>query len=326
MLDKIIRMFREKEDFISGEEMSRQLGITRAAIWKKIKSLRAMGYQIQASPSKGYKILKTPEFSVDEIKTLLRGSIGREILYFESLDSTNTIAMELAEKSVSDAKKSVYSAVIIADTQTRGKGRLGRTWVSPPKSNIYMSVIIKPELAPRHATLLTIMAAVSCCRAVRSATGLEAKIKWPNDLMLFGKKFGGILTEIKSDPDRILYAVIGIGINVNVNPSSFPPDIQPCATSIKEHLKRIQSRTILIAEILNEMDYWHKILNSGDRKTLTEEWRALSSTIGEKVKVTAGREIFTGTAQDIDDDGVLILRLESGAVKKINAGDVTLLR
>lgn len=321
MFNEIINMFKKKGDFVSGEEMSKKLGITRAAIWKKIKILRGAGYKIQASTAKGYKLIKTPEFSVEELRTLIRGDIGREIIFFESIGSTNTAALELAEKGAP------HGTVVIADRQTKGKGRLGRTWVSPPKKNIYMSVILRPELEPKDATLLTIMTAVSCAKGVMKSTGLKAEIKWPNDLMISNKKLGGILTEMKSDPDGIVFAVIGIGINVNSKTKKdFPPDIRGIATSIKEELGKIQSRTFIIAEILKELEHWYKVLLNEGRKPLFDEWKRLSSTLGRKVRVTAGDNVFTGVAEDIDKGGMLILRLPSGMLKKISSGDLTMMR
>ncbi|MFA5846062.1 MAG: biotin--[acetyl-CoA-carboxylase] ligase [Thermodesulfovibrionales bacterium] len=321
MLTDIIRMFKEKNDYVSGEEMSRELGITRAGIWKRIEELRNKGYKIQASTAKGYKLVKSPEFSLEELEMLVQGDIGREIIFFESIGSTNTAALELAEKGAP------HGTVVIADRQTKGKGRLGRTWVSPPKKNIYMSVILRPEIEPKDATLLTIMTAVSCAKGVMKSTGLKAEIKWPNDLMISSKKLGGILTEMKSDPDGIVFAVIGIGINVNSKTKNdFPPDIRGIATSIREELGKIQSRTFIIAEILKELEHWYKVLLTEGRKPLFDEWKRLSSTLGRKVKVTAGDNVFTGVAEDIDRGGMLILRLPSGMLKKISSGDLTMLR
>ncbi len=352
MFEGIIRMFKEKDGFVSGEEMSRRLGITRAAIWKKMKALREKGYVIEGSTAKGYRLIKTPEFSVEELKILVKGDFGKEIIFRESLDSTNTLAMELAEKGVS------HGTVVIADRQLKGRGRLGRTWFSPPKGNIYMSVIVRPEIEPKDATLLTIMSAISCSRAVRNSTGIEVKIKWPNDLMVSERKLGGILTEMKSDQDRIVFAVIGIGINVNTRLDAFPSDVRAVATSVIEEFnnpslptqksphppfikggqggikdggaggfeKSEISRTLIIAAILNELERWFKVLIKGGRIQLINEWKKLSSTLGRKVKVVSGKDTFSGIAEDIDDEGMLILRLPSGGLKKISAGDVIMLR
>ncbi|MCE5194649.1 MAG: biotin--[acetyl-CoA-carboxylase] ligase [Nitrospiraceae bacterium] len=320
----IIKMLQKTEGFISGEEMSKKLGITRAAVWKKIRTLRAKGYKIKGSTAKGYKLTESPDFSVEELSGIIKGTFGAQIVYFESIDSTNNKAMELAEKGLG------HGAVLIADTQLKGKGRLGRTWISPPKGNIYMSVILKPEIQPKDGTLLTIMAAIACAKAVRSLTSkhseeLQVKIKWPNDLMLLNKKFGGILTEMRLDPDRIVTAVIGIGINVNIIPDSLPADVKAAATSLKEHLEKPLSRTQIIAEILKGMEYWHEKLIKQGRQPLLEEWKKLSSTLGRKVRVSAGNETFTGIAEDIDDEGMLLLRLPSNTIKRINAGDLTFL-
>ncbi|OGW56239.1 MAG: biotin--[acetyl-CoA-carboxylase] ligase, partial [Nitrospirae bacterium RBG_16_43_8] len=340
MFEGIIRMFKEKDGFVSGEEMSRRLGITRAAIWKKMRALRERGYVIEGSTAKGYRLVKTPEFSVEELKIIVKGNFGKEIFFHESLDSTNTLAMELAEKGVS------HGTVVIADRQLKGKGRLGRTWFSPPKGNIYMSVIVRPEIEPKDATLLTIMSAISCARAIRNSTGIEVKIKWPNDLMVYERKLGGILTEMKSDQDRIVFAVIGIGINVNSSLDEFPSDVRAVAASVSEEFdnpssptqksthptftkggvggikegraggfeKSEISRTLIIAAILHELERWFKVLIK-DRIQLINEWKKLSSTLGRKVKVVSGKDKFSGIAEDIDEEGILILRLPSGGLK-----------
>ncbi|MBI1811408.1 MAG: biotin--[acetyl-CoA-carboxylase] ligase, partial [Nitrospirae bacterium] len=350
-----IRMFKEKDGLVSGEEMSRRLGITRAAIWKKMKALREKGYMIEGSTAKGYRLIKTPEFSVEELKILVKGDFGKEIIFHESLDSTNTLAMELAEKG---GHHGTHGTVVIADRQIKGKGRLGRTWFSPPQGNIYMSVIVRPEIEPKDATLLTIMSAISCARAVRNLTGIEVQIKWPNDLMVSERKLGGILTEMKSDQDRIVFAVIGIGINVNAHLDAFPSEVRAVAASVIEELnnplsltqksthppfikggqggikeggaggfeKSEISRTLIIAAILSELERWFKVLIKGGRIQLINEWKKLSSTLGRKVKVVSGKDMFSGIAEDIDDEGMLILRLPSGGLKKISAGDVIMLR
>ena len=312
---------------------------------------------IEGSTAKGCRLIKTPEFSVEELRALinpsrpplkLRGGeggvmsmeriIGKEIIFHESLDSTNTLAMELAEKGLP------HGTVVIADRQLKGKGRLGRTWVSPPEGNIYMSVIVRPEIEPKDATLLTIMSAISCSRAVRNSTGIEVTIKWPNDLMVSERKLGGILTEMKSGQDRIVFAVIGIGINVNASLDAFPPEVRSVAASVMEELRRKEttplcpplarggwggkeiSRTLIIAAILSELEKWFKVLIKGGRIQLINEWKKLSSTLGKKVKVVSGKDTSLGIAEDIDDEGMLILRLPSGGLKKISAGDVIMLR
>lgn len=215
---------------------------------------------------------------------------------------------------------------MLADSQEKGKGRLGRTWVSPPGVNIYMSIIARPAIGPKDVTLLTIIAAVGCTIALRRITGTNVTIKWPNDLIITCKKLGGILTEMKTDPDGQISAIIGIGINVNVDMDVFPPDVRKIATSVKNETGIPYSRTEIIVEILNEIDKWYRILKGRDRKTLLSEWCKLTSTLGREVKVTVGKETFTGLAESIDNEGMLILRLPSGVHKRISSGDLTILR
>ncbi len=257
---------------------------------------------------------------MEQLKTLIRGEIGRDIIFLGTVDSTNAFAMELAEKGA------VHGTVVIAESQTRGRGRMGRRWVSPPGGNIYMSIILIPPLRVKDATLLTIMAGVACCSALRNTTSLSVKIKWPNDLMVSGKKLGGILTEIKSGVEKIIYAVVGIGININIKMEEFPPDVRATATSVREEIPGEQSRAAVTAAILNELDHWHRILLTKGREPLLDEWRKFSSTLGESVKVIAGKEVFTGIADDIDGEGMLILKLPDGRLKRISTGDLTILR
>ncbi|MDI6890562.1 MAG: biotin--[acetyl-CoA-carboxylase] ligase [Thermodesulfovibrionales bacterium] len=257
---------------------------------------------------------------IEDIKAGIKGDIGREIFFYETVGSTNTIAAGLAEKGEAEG------VVVIADSQERGRGRLGRFWVSPPGVNIYMSIILRPEIEPKDATLITIMAAVGCTSALRRLTGLNVTIKWPNDLMVSDKKIGGILTETKTAHKRIIYAITGIGINVNMDQDAFPEDIKEVATSVKMETGIPHSRTEIIIEILNAIDYWYRILKEMRRRMLLSEWQYLTSTLGRKVRVTVGKETFTGLAESIDDEGMLILRLPSGVLQKISAGDLTILR
>jgi BirA family biotin operon repressor/biotin-[acetyl-CoA-carboxylase] ligase len=215
---------------------------------------------------------------------------------------------------------------VLADCQEKGRGRLGRGWVSPIGVNIYMSIILRPKIKPKEATLITIMAAVGCTIALRRITGTNVTIKWPNDLIISCKKLGGILTEMKTDPDGKISAIIGIGINVNADIDIFPPDVRKIATSVKNETGIPYSRTEIIAEILNEIDKWYRILKERGKKLLLSEWQRLTSTLGREVKVTVGKETFTGLAESLDDKGMLLLRLPTGEMKRINAGDLTILR
>jgi len=255
----------------------------------------------------------------DDIKSKIKGSIGREIFFYEKVGSTNTVASNLAEEVAE-------GTVIIADTQEKGRGRLGRVWVSPPGENIYMSIILQPQIETKDATLITIMAAVASANALRKTTGLNISIKWPNDLICYERKIGGILTELKTDQKGILFSVIGIGINVNTDIDAFPEDVREIATSVKNETGKLFLREEIVAEILNEIHNWYMILKAMKREVLLAEWQRLTSTLGKEVIVVIGQETYKGFAEAIDDEGMLILRLPSEEMKRIHSGDVTVLR
>lgn len=259
----------------------------------------------------------------EEIRDAISGLtkiIGNEIIFFETINSTNTCAMELADKGYPEG------TVIIADAQTEGKGRLERKWLSPQEKNLYMSIILRPVILPRDAAILTLMSAVACTSAIKRSSSVPASIKWPNDIMVSDRKLGGILTEIKADMDRIFHAVIGIGININLEAGDMPDEIKAIATSIKNETGDVLSRAEVAVEILREMDRWYSILLSNGKKPVIKEWLRLSSTIGKVVRVTIGDKVFTGIAENIDEEGMLMLKLPDNTVKKISAGDVTILR
>ena len=189
-----------------------------------------------------------------------------------------------------------------------------------------MSVILLPEMEPRDVTLLTLLSSVACASTISGESGIQASIKWPNDLMVSGKKIGGILTEVKTDPDRINAAIIGIGLNVNIGAEEFPDEIRTLATSFKAETGKDFSRSGIIVRILREMEYWFYVFKTDGRIPLLREWKKFSSTLGTEVRVATGRETIQGTAEDIDDEGMLIVRLSSGVKRRISAGDVTVLR
>jgi BirA family biotin operon repressor/biotin-[acetyl-CoA-carboxylase] ligase len=321
MAEDILNLLKKSTDYCSGAKISAEMGITRAAVWKKIIALRKKGFIIEAVPSKGYRLVSAPDLSADYIKSAVQGSLLKDIIVYDRVASTNELAMSVAAKS-----NLWVNSVIIADSQERGKGRLGRKWVSPPEKNIYMSILLRPGLETRDATMLTLLTAVACAHAIKKISGLPVSIKWPNDLLLSGKKLGGILTEIRADIDKINLAVIGIGINVNTGMEDFTEEIRPIATSVKEGSKKYTARNELIVEILKQFDYFYGILIKKGKHPLLSEWKDLSSTIGKEVKVVIGDETVTGLAEDIDDNGMLILKLRSGLRRKISSGDITHLR
>jgi BirA family biotin operon repressor/biotin-[acetyl-CoA-carboxylase] ligase len=257
--------------------------------------------------------------NIDVIRSGIRGDIGKKIFFYDTVGSTNTVALDLAEGSEE-------GAVVMAERQEKGRGRAGRAWISPPGVNVYLSIILHPRLHPEQLTLLTLLSAVACTHALRKTTGLDISVKWPNDLVVSDRKLGGILTETKGGGDQRILAVIGIGINVNMELSDFPLDISATATSVKNETGRIVVREPIVSEILNETARWYALMRTGAVAEITSEWQRLTSTLGRQVVVTTGGETYTGLAEAIDESGLLLMRLPSGAVKRISSGDLTVLR
>ncbi len=263
-----------------------------------------------------------PGLSAEAVRSLLRGDFWQKILFYESVDSTNKVAASLGVNQ----QEACSGMVVIADAQERGRGRLGRRWISPPGVNIYMSIVLRPEIQRRDASLLTLLAAAAAACGLRRSAGVGVSIKWPNDLVASGKKMGGILTEARSDRERIGRAVIGIGINVNMECGGLPEEVRVTATSLMDETGRRHSRAAIVAAILEEFEYRYKLLLSSGRVPLLSEWRRLSSTLGKMVSVVTAVETVQGLAEDVNDEGMLVLRLSSGEKLVIGAGDLTMLR
>ena len=321
MPESILNLLKKRDAFVSGQEISTGLGITRAAVWKKISVLRQKGFVIEAVPSKGYRLISAPDLAADYLLPRIKGALWKELLVYDTVDSTNDLAMSLAAREDINP-----GTVIIADRQTRGKGRLGRIWESPGGMNIYMSLVIRPELAPRDATMLTVLAAVAGARTIQKTGNIPVTIKWPNDLVIADRKLGGILTEVRADPDRINLAVIGIGINVNMLPAEFPEELRAIATSVRSAAGHPAARNDIIIQLLGEVEHWYGILKTEGKKPLLHAWRKDSSTLGRKVRITIGKKTICGIADDIDDSGMLLIRMQSGEYRNISAGDITFLR
>lgn len=322
--EKILEALRSSNGcYVSGEELCKLAGISRAAIWKRIEKLREEGYDIEALPHLGYRLTGVPDSLIpSEIKWGLGAKVmGREIISYKKTGSTNDIAYELAEKGIKEG------AVIIADEQTLGKGRHGRQWVSPPKGGIYMSCVLRPEMAPNEIPRITLMAAVAVAKSVRSVTALPASIKWPNDILVNGRKVCGILTEMKAEQDRIDFIVLGIGINVNTAVKALPKG----ATSLRAELHssggdQNLSRIELARNIIESVEHYYDILKKKGSAAIIEEWKALSSTLGCRVKVMLPKRSFEGTAHDVDRDGSLVVRLDSGVMERVSSGDIVMVR
>lgn len=321
MKGQIIKFLKEHSGYVSGEEVSRTLGITRAAVWKRINSLKKQGYQIEAAPSKGYKLLNQPDMPIpEEVRAVFQGDIiGKEIIFYKVTTSTNDRVMEIG-------RDAAEGTVVVADSQEHGRGRFGREWLSPPNANLYFTVLLKPPFPPKDASVITLMTAVSVVSAIRECSGLNAVIKWPNDIIIKGRKAGGILTEMKADMDRIEFIAVGIGINVNMPLSRFPAHLKHLATSLKADKKGAVNRVELLGNVLAKFEHWYKAVLNGRREDLIKEWVRLDSTIGKKVSVKISDRVISGIAEGVNNTGELILRLPSGVKEIVNAGEVTILK
>ena len=317
---RIIGFFRETEgNFISGEEISGVLGFSRACAWKYIKKLRDDGYVIEAVPHLGYRFKSAPDkiYGYDVSSGLRTKAIGKKpIYYYDSIDSTNDRAYELAESGEPEG------TIVIAETQTRGKGRMGRKWVSPASGGIYASIILRPDMETDEIPAITLIAAMAVIRAIKKICALEAGMKWPNDILIGGKKVCGILTEIKAQPDIVDFLVLGIGVNVNTSFKKLPPE----ATSLRIESSRRMDRTEFIRRMLEELERVYSKFRKEGFASLREECKTLSLILGEWVKISEHHRSIEGLAVDIDEKGALIIRTEGGIFQRVFSGDVVLRR
>ncbi len=317
--EEILRLFRENSrDYLSGEEISQALGVSRTAIWKQIKQLRELGYTIEAVPSKGYRLAETPDTLLPaEIQAGLGTRlVGRDVVFLAETDSTNLQAHLLGDGGRPEG------TVVIADRQSAGKGRLGRQWVSPPGVNIYTSVLLRPPILPRWAPQLTFLSAVAVCRAVAEISGLSPTVKWPNDVLLSGKKVAGLLNEMNAETEGIHYVVLGIGVNLNMDSSQFPDDLRYPATSVALEKGAPVSRLAFARTLYRELDRLYlRYLDEGFTPII-QEWESFCELVGEDVEVDCQSYKVRGRVEGLDPDGALLLRLADGSSDKILAGDV----
>ncbi len=315
----ILKLLKENSGhFISGEDISRGLKVSRSAIWKHIQLLRENGYEIEAQPHLGYRLLKIPDLMLaDEITYNLGNKIlGIKILSYASAASTNEIAYSLAEQSAPEG------TLVISEEQTKGKGRLGRRWVSPAKTGVYMSIILRPKISPVEAGKITLMCSMSIAMTIRSMFGLEALIKWPNDVFIDNEKVCGILTEMNAEQDLISFIILGIGVNVNTEAEKLPEG----ATSLKIKLKKKVDRIEFVRNLLKDLEENYIKINSEGFASIIGQWRDLSMTLGRRIKIKWRENIIEGQAMDVDENGALIVRDDFGFSHQVLSGDVTVVR
>lgn len=315
---EIVRLLKAGWGYTSGQAISSALGITRTAVWKHIKTLKEMGYSIQASPSKGYRLDPdvAPFNGVEISSGLSTDFIGREIHFYPSIGSTNVKAFELARNGAPEG------AAVLADAQTRGKGRVGRHWESPGGVNLYTSVILRPMIQPQNAHNLTFVAAVAVAEAVSAFVPTRPTVKWPNDILIDAKKAAGILMEMDSEPDRVHFVVMGIGINVNMRASSLPEPVGKIATSIIEKSGVETDRATVARSVYSSIEKWYKIYLEGGFGPVLEAWKGYFDSAGKTVRVTSFGSVRHGVCMGVDGDGALLLRSGTGAIERVISGDV----
>ena len=318
MKEEILKMLRETDGYISGQELCNKFGVSRTAIWKVMKQLKEAGYNIEAQQNKGYHIVSAPDvMDAAELKSIWKPKwVGCEILYFDSIDSTNTKAQELAEKGYPSG------TLVVADKQIAGKGRRGRNWESPSGCGIFMTLMLKPDINPNNASMLTLVSALAVAKALADITGKDAKIKWPNDIVIDGRKVCGILTEMSAQFDYINNIVIGIGINVNN--SCFPEEISATASSLRllSGGKKYR-RAEIIEKIMEYFEKYYSIfLETEDLSALVNEYDAMLVNMKRQVKVLDPKEPFEGTAMGITKTGELIVDTWESR-KLVSSGEVS---
>ena len=314
---RLQRILEENDGrFVSGQEIGRRLGTSRAAVWKQVQTLRRRGFGIEGARGAGYRLLGRPDVieEAELASRLASPSFWKSFHILAVTDSTNSRAVALAETGAP------HGTIVCADAQTGGRGRFARSWESPPGLNVYVSFLLRPPVEPAQAPQLTLVTAVALAAAVEASTGLSARLKWPNDLYLGGRKAAGILAEMSADADRLRHVVIGTGLNVNAEPADFPPGLRERATSLSIQAGRAFPRVEVLARFLDCFtDAYGAYIAEGIRGVLPE-WRRRSLLDGRRVVIRLRGEDAAGTAVGVDDAGFLVFRRDGGRETETIAG------
>ncbi len=315
-LTAVLQALRSTPAPLSGEALAARLGLSRAAVWKRINRLKALGYAIEGSPRRGYRLVAATEKLLPEEIALglkarrLRGPVH----YFEAVASTNDVAKELA------AQEAPEGTLVVAEAQSRGRGRLGRQWASPPGAGLYVSLVLRPVLPPTEMAQITLTTAVAVARALNRVTGVTPGIKWPNDLLMGGKKLGGILTEMETESEQIRHLVVGLGLNVTND--AFPAEIADIATSLVLATGRRHSRVRLLQAWLEEFEELYGLFLAHEFAGILNEWRRLAVTLGQQVTVRQGPRVIQGKALEVAPDGALLVETAAGVVVRVTSGEI----
>lgn len=311
-------MLRESESYVSGQQICEKFGVSRTAVWKAINQLKEEGYQVEAVRNRGYHISGSPDvITAEELKSQLDTQwAGQKIIYYDETDSTNIRAKQLGEDGMP------HGTLAVADKQSAGRGRRGRGWETPKGCNISMSILLRPEIPPVKAPMLTLVMAQSVAEGLKESTGVDVQIKWPNDIVLHGKKLVGILTEMSTEIDYINHVVIGVGINVNM--TEFPEELKEKATSLKIEIGQAIKRSPIIAAVMRSFEKNYSLfIEAGDLRPIQDAYNSLLVNRGKEVRILGAKEEYNAFALGVNEEGELLVRREDGTEEAIYAGEVS---
>ncbi|MDR6884488.1 biotin--[acetyl-CoA-carboxylase] ligase [Bacillus sp. 3255] len=321
MNERILELFQEKPAaYLSGEEISRRLGVSRTAIWKHIEELRSAGYEFEAAPRKGYRLVSKPDkWQVAELLSGLKTKVlGQKVHVYGEVDSTQTIAHRLVASGAQEG------TLVLAEAQTAGRGRMGRAWHSPPGKGIWMSLVLTPRIPVHFMPQLTLLCAVALCRAIRRVCPVEVGIKWPNDLLIHGKKISGILLESSGEDERLKYVIAGIGISVNLKVSDYPEELRTVATSLAIESGAELKRETIVQSFLLEFEELYALYLDEGFAPIRLLWEAFSVTLQRHIRTHTSAGLIEGFAESLDDSGALTVVKENGERMHLYSGDIEL--
>lgn len=318
MKAEILKMLREADGYVSGQQICEQFGVSRTAVWKVIRQLQDEGYQVEAVRNKGYHILESPDIlTQEELESLLDTKwAGRPVICYQETDSTNLRIKQMGDEGAP------HGTLAVADQQTAGRGRRGRAWSSPPGSSIYMSILLRPEIPPEKAPMLTLVMANSVAEGIMDCENVDVRIKWPNDIIINGRKLVGILTEMSTQIDYINHVTVGVGINVNL--TEFPEEIRETATSLRLETGHMVRRAPLIAAVMRRFEEnYSRFLETEDLSLLIDRYSSLLINMDRDVLIIGAKEQYRAHALGINKNGELLVRREDMTVEAVYAGEVS---
>lgn len=319
MKEKILRELKAGESYISGQELCQKFGVSRTAVWKHIKALKEEGYVIHSVSNKGYKLVRCPDvLTAEDIRSSLSTSwLGRTVKVMKTVDSTNLEAKRLAEAGAS------HGTLVTAEEQTSGKGRRGRSWISVPGQGVWMSFVLRPDIELENSSMLTLVAALAVEKGIKDAAGIDGRIKWPNDVLVNGKKVCGILTELSAQMDELNYIVVGIGINANIG--QFPEEVRDKATSLLAETGETVDRTRLLCQVLKHFEHdYEQFKKTEDFSELMEEYNGFLAHFGQEIKVVRGKDEYICRSGGINRRGELRVEDSLGRTQEIFSGEVSI--